>query len=126
MFFTGVPAHLIGDSIRWKQYCDKILQYQSDKIEELMVQEQRQAEARKEAGLTAINEEVDNVGYEATEVERQICEAQASTLQGFAVQALMFEDLERDSPPEHFSTQLAKSMGAAARKLVPELREAQS
>ncbi len=91
-----------------------------------MVQWQRQAEARKEVGLKAIAEEIDNIDYEALEIERQICETQVSTLQGLAVQALMFEDLEKDSPPELFSTQLAKSMGAAARKLIPELREAQS
>jgi hypothetical protein len=123
MFWVGFPARLLNDKPGWERHCTKVRQYQSDKIEELMVQGQRQAEARKEVGLKAIAEEIDNVDYETLEIERLICETQVSTLQGLAVQALMIEDLEKDSPPYQFSSALAKSMGIAARKLVPELRE---
>lgn len=120
---VDAPVHLVFDKLSGDRYCDKIHDYEADEIEERVAQRRPQEGARKDPVLNAIDEEIDKVGHEALEIERRICETQASTLQGLAVQALMLEALEKESSPDQFSSLLAKSMGIAARKLVPELSE---
>ena len=86
---------------------------------------QRFDRERERAGYTAKNAEYEAVMDRGLEIEAQIVDTQAVTVDGLLVQALFCAELEKDNEPKFFTTRLGKSMGIAARRMAPGLAQAE-
>ncbi len=98
--------------------------YRDGKVAELNEAKQRFSRERERAGYTAKNDEYESVMDRGLEIEAQIVDTQAVTVDGLLVQALFCAELERDNEPKFFTTRLAKSMGVAAKRMCSELAQA--
>ena len=84
---------------------------------------QRFERERERSGYTAKEDEYEAVIEQGLEIEGQIVDTQAVTMEGLLVQALFCAELEQGNEPEFFTTRLGKSMGIAARRMGPGLAE---
>ncbi len=123
--FRGMPVRYLvekGGQAEWRR---KEKLYRDGKVAELERARQRLERERARSGYTAKNGEYEAVMDQGLEIEAQIVDTQAVTVDGLLVQALFCAELEKDNEPEFFTTRLGKSMGIAARRMAPGLAQAE-
>ncbi len=86
---------------------------------------QRFDRERERSGYTAKEEEYEAIWEDIDPIEDQIVDTQAVTGEGVLVQALFFAELQKDEEQQFYDARLAKSMGVAARRMAPELAQAE-
>ncbi len=86
---------------------------------------QRFYRERERSGYTAKEEEYEALWPDVDRIEDQIVDTQAVTMKGVLVQALFFAELQKDEEQQFYDARLAKSMGVAARRMAPELAQAE-
>ncbi len=123
--FRGMPVRYLvekGGQAEWRRN-EKL--YRDGKVAELERVRQRFDRERERAGYTAKNAECDVMLDRALEIERQIVDTQAVTVEGLLVQVLFCAELEQYNEPKFLTTRLGKSMGIAARRMAPGLAQAE-
>ncbi len=123
--FRGMPVRYLVEKNGHAEWRRKEKLYRDGKVAELERVRQRFDHQRERAGYTAKNAECDAMMDRALEIEGQIVDTQAVTMEGLLVQALFCAELEQGNEPEFFTTRLGKSMGISARRMAPELAQAE-
>ena len=123
--FRGMPVRYLVEKNGQAEWRRKEKLYRDSKVAELNEARQRLERERERSGCTAKFAECDVVMDRALEIEEQIVDTQAITVEGLLVQALFCAELERGNEPKFLTTRLGKSMGIAARRMAPWLAQAE-
>ena len=123
--FRGMPVRYLVEKNGQAEWRRKEKLYRDGRVADLERVRQRFDHERERAGYTAKNAECDAMMDRALEIEGQIVDTQAVTMEGLLVQALFSAELEQENEPKFLTTRLGKSMGIAARRMAPGLAQAE-